>query len=105
MTQYNFSRINETDPDNSTIPCKPRLKVCQRVVQQCPYYTPERMQRLMRNGTSMNEEPREILYGGLPAFMCPEESNKFCEVKFATTIICLCIFNVLEYSQTILHHR
>ena len=86
MTQYNFSKINETDPDNST-PCKPHLEVCQRVVQQCPYYTPERLQRLMRNGTSMDEDPREILYGGLPAFMCPEESNFFTNIsksKFAT---------------------
>lgn len=67
MTQFSFS--------NATgCLCKPHISVCQRVLQNCPYYTPARLQS-MGSDKVPRGELREILYGGLPAFMCPEEGK------------------------------
>jgi len=60
MTQFRFFNLT----NNNASLCRPHLNVCHHVVQQCPYYTPARDQKI-------GGDTREILYGGLPAFMCP----------------------------------
>jgi len=68
MTQYKFFKL---DNDVATT-CRPDLDICHKVVQECPYYTPARDQLV-------KGDFREILYGGLPAFMCPPEGKYFVE--------------------------
>ena len=60
--------------------CKPSITVCDRVVQNCPYYTPSRYQSDVSiddndTGECTHERMREVAYGGLPAFMCPSKGE------------------------------
>ena len=77
MTQFKF--LSNVTDNSASRPCRcrPHLNVCHHVVQQCPYYTPAREQKV-------GKDTREILYGGLPAFMCPS-AGKYLFVKYYTT--------------------
>ena len=81
FTQYKFYNDSEC---TASCKCKPSIAVCNKVVQNCPYYTPSRYQ----SDTPSNEndtcedtrdktedEKREVIYGGLPAFLCPSKGE------------------------------
>jgi len=55
--------------------CKPGIEICNQVVQNCPYYSPARYQ----NYKDCNK--RQVIFGGLPAFMCPDASKKSSAVR------------------------
>lgn len=88
FTQYKFYNDSEC---TASCKCKPSIAVCNKVVQNCPYYTPSRYQ----SDTPSNEndtcedtrdktedEKREVIYGGLPAFLCPSKDNKNRDMKY-----------------------
>ena len=50
------------DANGNPAEIKPCLRLCTRVVQQCPYYLPSKFQQQAEN---------EIIYGGYPVFDCP----------------------------------
>ncbi len=67
----NISLVNET-----LMLSKPCLSVCQRVVQSCPYYLPSSFQTDVTNN-----DTKEVVYGGYPAFDCPSECLCVCRNK------------------------
>lgn len=58
--------VNGTDGAVYTriLPC---VGVCHEVLRRCPYYLPSEQQ--------FNDDPKVLIYGGYPAFDCPQEDS------------------------------
>ena len=62
---------------------KPCLQVCNRVVQQCPYYLPSKFQKQNQNISE------ETIYGGYPVFDCPGIIVCMCVSRYNSMYVCV----------------